>query len=77
MSACTHGITFDKEAADALLAGWKPGSAVDYVVGNPASAEIRKRWPRGWFTAEKPCPLGCDYRGIYYASMDHYLAGDW
>jgi hypothetical protein len=39
--------------------------------------EVRKRWPRGWFTETKPCPKGCGYRGIYYASYMHYIAGDW
>ena len=44
--------------------------------GLPA-AEVQKRWPRGWFTKEKPCPLGCDFNGIAYASYEHYIAGDW
>lgn len=26
---------------------------------------------------EKPCPKGCPYKGIYYASEMHYLMGDW
>jgi len=42
------------------------------------AAEVQKRWPRGWFTKEKPCPLGCGYdSGIAYASYEHYIAGDW
>lgn len=44
--------------------------------GLPAHV-IVKRWPRGWFTQEKPCPKGCGYVGIYYASFVHYIAGDW
>lgn len=36
--------------------------------------EIRKRWPRGWFTVEKPCPKGCDFHGIAYASYVHYTS---
>lgn len=37
------------------------------------SYEIRKRWPRLYGT----CPKGCGYKGIAYASMSHYLYGDW
>lgn len=36
--------------------------------------EIRERFPRGYFT--DPCP-DCGYKGIYYASHTHYVAGDW
>ena len=39
--------------------------------------EIRKRWPRGYFTGDKPCPKGCGFVGIAYASYEHYLYGDW
>lgn len=35
--------------------------------------EVRRRWPRLF----GDCPLGCGYRGIYYASMAHYVYGDW
>mgnify|MGYP000999235507 CR=1 FL=1 len=35
--------------------------------------EVRKRWPRG----NGPCPLGCGWTGIFYASYDHYIYGDW
>lgn len=35
--------------------------------------EIRKRWPRGW----GPCPKGCGWDGIAYASTAHYVYGDW
>lgn len=35
--------------------------------------EIRKRWPR----LCGPCPLGCGYRGIAYASKAHFVYGDW
>lgn len=35
--------------------------------------EIRLRWPRLF----GECPLGCGYRGIAYASLMHYVAGDW
>ena len=74
---CNHGVTFDAEAARALLrAAPPPKDAVSFIMGNPASAEVRKRWPRGWFTAEKPCPT-CGFVGIAYASSEHYIAGDW
>jgi len=35
--------------------------------------EIRRRWPR----LDGPCPLGCGYSGIAYASRAHYVCGDW
>lgn len=38
-----------------------------------SAAEVRKRWPRGW----GPCPKGCGWDGIAYASAEHYIAGDW
>ena len=73
---CDHGVTFDEEAASAVLAGWTPKTPTEFIVGNPAVHEIRKRWPRGWFTPGKPCP-GCGYVGIAYASTAHYVMGDW
>ena len=38
--------------------------------------EVQRRWPRGWFTKEKPCP-DCGFVGIAYASTEHFIAGDW
>lgn len=38
-----------------------------------SSTEARRRWPR----LDGECPLGCGYSGIYYASMAHYVCGDW
>lgn len=35
--------------------------------------EIRARWPRLY----GPCPLGCGFDGIGYASSAHYILGDW
>ena len=35
--------------------------------------EIRKRWPR----LDGPCPKGCGFSGLGYASYVHYLYGDW
>lgn len=35
--------------------------------------EIRKRWPRLF----GECPLGCGFKGIAYASKEHYVYGDW
>lgn len=58
---CSHGVVFDRDDA-ALL-------------DDPN--EVRKKYPRGWFTENHPCPYGCDYRGIYYASFEHYISGDW
>ena len=70
---CNHGVVFDEEAAIELLSSWRPGGAAEFVAGNPASVEVRRRWPR----LDGYCPLGCGYHGIYYASMAHYVAGDW
>lgn len=42
------------------------------AAGLPAS-EVRKRWPR----LDGVCPLGCGFHGIAYASMAHYVSGDY
>lgn len=70
---CNHGVTFDKEEAEKVLGDWQPKDAADFIGGNPAAAEVRKRWPR----LCGPCPYGCGYSGIYYASTAHYIMGDW
>lgn len=36
-----------------------------------SSEEVRLRWPRGTH-----CPK-CGGQGIFYASVEHYIAGDW
>ena len=78
---CDHGVTFDEEAAKALYAATVPpidtDPAVAFVMGNSASGEVRKRWPRGFFSADNPCPKGCGFVGIAYASYAHYTYGDW
>lgn len=38
-----------------------------------AAREVRERWPRGF----GPCPKGCGFTGIAYASFKHYISGDW
>lgn len=69
---CTkHVPAFDEEEARKLLEGWTPKSDVDFIMGNPAAREIRKRWPR----FEGTC--GCGFSGISYASTSHYRMGDW
>lgn len=35
--------------------------------------EVRRRWPR----LMGPCPKGCGFSGIAYASTMHYIMGDW
>lgn len=70
---CDHGIVFDEAEAKKLLEGWTPKTEAEFIVGNPASCEIRKRWPRLW----GPCPKGCGFSGIGYASYAHYIMGDW
>lgn len=79
-ATCDHGITFDEAEVERLYSEAKhpPGTdpAVAFIMGNPAVAEVRRRWPRGWFTPEKPCPK-CGFVGIAYASRAHYAYGDW
>jgi hypothetical protein len=70
---CDHGVTFDEDAARALLGDWQPKDAVEFVAGNRAASEVRKRWPRLYGT----CPKGCGFSGIAYASHAHYIMGDW
>lgn len=69
------GASLTVEAPD--HAACRHGIAFDEADIGLGASEVQKRWPRGFFTAEKPCPLGCDFRGIYYASYAHYIAGDW
>jgi len=35
--------------------------------------EVRTKFPR----LHGQCPKGCGYNGIAYASMEHYVRGDW
>ena len=70
---CDHGLTFDEEEASKILADWQPKTPVEFIMGNPSSAEIQKRWPRLF----GPCPKGCGFDGIAYVSMNHYRMGDW
>jgi len=39
----------------------------------PTPWTVRERWPRLF----GPCPKGCGFNGIAYASFGHYIAGDW
>lgn len=70
---CDHGVTFDEAEAKKLLTGWRPKDPGEFIWGNPASSEVRKRWPR----LQGKCPKGCGFDGIAYASMNHYTMGDW
>ena len=70
---CNHGVTFDEVEAQLLLDNWKPRTGVEFVLGNPAATEVRKRWPR----LDGECPYRCGYVGTYYASPMHYHLGDW
>lgn len=70
---CDHGVTFDEAAAKTIDRGWRPETDQEFIAGNPASQEIRKRWPR----LDGPCPKGCGFEGIAYQSMAHYRMGDW
>jgi hypothetical protein len=48
--------------------------ALRFVLGPVrGTAAIRRRFPR----LDGPCPLGCGYVGIAYASAEHYGYGDW
>jgi hypothetical protein len=66
-------VVFDEKAAEELLAGWAAKNPAQFIMGNPASAEVRRRWPR----LHGDCPKGCGYCGIAYASFAHYAAGGW
>jgi len=70
---CDHGVTFDSDEARKILSGWKAKNAIEFIMGNPASDEIKRRWPR----LSGTCPKGCGYVGIAYASYEHYISGDW
>ena len=43
------------------------------VAKGMSTHDISQKYPRlfGW------CPKGCGFRGIAYASMAHYVYGDW
>jgi hypothetical protein len=70
---CDHGVTFDEEEAHKVLGEWQAKSDVEFIMGNPASRNIRRLWPR----LDGKCPKGCGYVGIGYASEAHYILGDW
>jgi NTP pyrophosphatase (non-canonical NTP hydrolase) len=56
------------------LRGCNHGITFDYKASHGLEAsEIKKRWPR----LSGTCPKGCGYHGIYYASYEHYIMGDW
>jgi hypothetical protein len=71
--SCDHGLTFDREEAERILGEWEPKTEVDFIVGNPKHAEVRKRFPR----LHGKCPKGCGFEGIAYASPEHFGYGDW
>jgi hypothetical protein len=76
-SKCDHGVTFDEVEAQKMLDA-DPGDpnldpALAFILGSPAHNTIRKRWPR----LNGPCPKGCGFNGIAYASSSHYIYGDW
>jgi hypothetical protein len=73
---CNHGVVFDEAEAKKLLGDWEAKTNLEFIMGNPARYEIRKRWPRGEFPPGKPCPK-CGYVGIAYASYEHYIYGDY
>ena len=77
MAKCDHGVTFDEVEAQKLLKSTPTDPNLDpalsFVLGSPATSQIRKRWPR----LDGTCPKGCGYVGIAYASKAHYVYGDW
>lgn len=73
MSNCDHGIVFDETEAKRILGQWQPKDATDFIMGSPKHAAVRKKFPR----LDGPCPKGCGYTGIAYASAEHYAYGDW
>lgn len=70
---CDHGLVFDEAEAGRILGSWEPRTAVEFIMGNPKHAEVRKRFPR----LDGECPKGCGYVGIAYVSGNHFVAGDW
>lgn len=64
MSDCDHGLTFDAVEAERILGEWTPQNPAEFILGNPASQAVRKRFPR----LDGPCPKGCGFAGISYAS---------
>lgn len=76
-ASCNHGVTFDEVEAQKILDEAKSygtgDPSLDFILGSPSAPYIRKRWPR----LDGECPKGCGYKGIYYASMSHYIMGDW
>lgn len=61
--------TEEKEEVD-----YDHGATFDQTAAKELSTyEIRKRWPRLF----GPCPKGCGYTGIAYASTAHFVYGDW
>ena len=50
------------------------GVKFDYEASKGLTADkVRLLWPRLF----GKCPLGCGFKGIGYASFEHYIAGDW
>lgn len=50
------------------------GISYDPRYGRQLNAhQVRERYPR----LNGECPRGCGFRGIAYASQEHYLAGYW
>jgi len=70
---CDHGVTFDLEEAKKILADAETKGPYSFVAGSPGHGTIRKRFPR----LCGPCPKGCGFNGIAYASFEHYTYGDW
>lgn len=63
------------------LEGVKPGCDHgvvfdEFSAKGMTTKEIRNRWPRGWFTEDKPCSK-CGFVGVGYASMAHYRSVGW
>lgn len=40
---------------------------------NLTTKEIRERWPR----LAGECPKKCGFKGFAYASLEHFVYGDW
>lgn len=75
---CDHGVTFDEDLCYQAHRAFRAAIAVctpeEQAKGEAAfTREVRHRWPR----LDGPCPKGCGYCGIAYASTAHYIMGDW
>lgn len=73
-ATCDHDVVFDRIECENLSKEHKLTRSESLEVHNTILVQmIRERWPR----LDGQCPLGCGFHGIAYASVLHYVCGDW